>query len=211
MIDINKKDEDGLNAFWIAARCGHGDVLRVLALHGIDIYNTDRKGNNALHIAARFQDRFNVLEMLVKSRYDLNRQNSDGDTATHIAAQKGNLRHLSVLIEAKANVDMLNSHSLSPMYLAILNNNTECVKQLLMAGARVYYGDNDRDADRSPVFLAIRNENIEIIRAIFEAVDAEEEAEIRNSQGQTPVMFAAKNNYHKALNALIEVNSTSIN
>ena len=73
MIDINKKDEDGLNAFWIAARCGHGDVLRVLALHGIDIYNTDRKGNNALHISARFQDRFNVLEMLVKSRYDLNR------------------------------------------------------------------------------------------------------------------------------------------
>ena len=41
MIDLNKEDEEGLNAFWIAARCGHGDVMRVLAEHGIDIYNTD--------------------------------------------------------------------------------------------------------------------------------------------------------------------------
>lgn len=41
-IEINKQDEDGLNAFWIAARCGHGDVLRVLAEHGIDIYNCDK-------------------------------------------------------------------------------------------------------------------------------------------------------------------------
>lgn len=86
MIDINKEDEDGLNAFWIAARCGHGDIMRVLAEAGINIYNTDKKGNNALHLAARFVNRFTILQMLVSSRYDLNLQNNDGDTATHIAA-----------------------------------------------------------------------------------------------------------------------------
>ena len=86
MIDINKEDEDGLNAFWIAARCGHGDIMRVLAESGINIYNTDKKGNNALHLAARFVNRFTILQMLVSSRYDLNLQNNDGDTATHIAA-----------------------------------------------------------------------------------------------------------------------------
>ena len=86
MIDINKTDEDGLNAFWIAARCGHGDVLRVLAEHGIDIYNADKKGNNALHLSAKYKDRYSICHMLVMSRYNLNLQNSDGDTATHIAA-----------------------------------------------------------------------------------------------------------------------------
>lgn len=54
MIEINKMDEDGLNSFWIAARCGHGEVLRVLAEHGIDIYNTDKKGDNALQMSARY-------------------------------------------------------------------------------------------------------------------------------------------------------------
>jgi len=122
MMDINQRDEEGLNAFWIAAKCGHGDVLRVLAEHGIDIYNADKKGNNALHLSARYADRYNICQMLVRSRYNLNLQNSDGDTATHIAAQKGNIRHLRVLVETGADFDMLNLHSLSPLYLAILNN-----------------------------------------------------------------------------------------
>ena len=121
MININQQDEDGLNAFWIAARCGHGDIMRVLAQNGIDIYNTDKKSNNALHLSARFRDRFNILEMLVDSRYDLNRQNVDGDTAAHIAAQKGHLNHLRALVKAEADINRLNFHSLSPLYLAILN------------------------------------------------------------------------------------------
>ena len=66
MIDINKKDQDGLNAFWIAAKHGHGEVMRVLAEHGIEIYNADENGNNALHLCARYKDRYNVFEMLVK-------------------------------------------------------------------------------------------------------------------------------------------------
>lgn len=86
MIDINKQDSDGLNAFWIAAKHGHGDVMRVLAEHGIEIYNTDMKGNNALHLCARFKDRFNVFKMLAQSNYDLNIPNDAGDTAAHIAA-----------------------------------------------------------------------------------------------------------------------------
>lgn len=53
MIDINKQDEEGLNSFWIAAKHGHGEVMRVLAEAGIEIYNADyRNGNNALHISA---------------------------------------------------------------------------------------------------------------------------------------------------------------
>lgn len=131
MVDINKVDEDGLNSFWIAARCGHGDIMRVLAEHGIDIYNTDKKGNNALHLSARFENRANILDMLVRSNYDLNRKNRDGDTACHIAAQKGNLRQLEMLCRAEADFNQLNSHSLSPLYLAILNEKTDCITFLL--------------------------------------------------------------------------------
>ena len=86
MIDINKQDEEGVNAFWIAARCGHGDIMRVLAQHGIDIYNADPKGNNALHISARMESRKNIVQMLVDSNYDLDIPNFEGDTAAHIAA-----------------------------------------------------------------------------------------------------------------------------
>lgn len=86
MIEINKQDEEGLNAFWIAARCGHGQIMGVLAEAGIDIYNTDGRGNNALHMAAKYESRYAVMDLLVRSQYDLNLQNNEGDTAVHIAA-----------------------------------------------------------------------------------------------------------------------------
>jgi len=54
MININQEDEQGLNAFWIAARCGNGDVMRVLAEAGVMIYNSDAQGNNALHLTAKY-------------------------------------------------------------------------------------------------------------------------------------------------------------
>jgi ankyrin repeat protein len=95
--------------------------MRVLGEHGIEIYNTDSKGNNVLHLAARIEARYNILEMLVKSQYDLNVRNNSGDTAAHIASQKGNLMHLQALVEYGADINMLNNHSLSPLYLAILN------------------------------------------------------------------------------------------
>lgn len=95
--------------------------MRVLAEHGCEIYNIDRNGNNALHLCARFPDRFSVFKMLVQSNYDLNIPNDNGDTAAHIAAQKGNLNHLRVLVEKDADINARNKHYLSALYLAILN------------------------------------------------------------------------------------------
>lgn len=37
MLDIQKKDAEGLNAFWVACRYGHGKVMRVLAEAGINV------------------------------------------------------------------------------------------------------------------------------------------------------------------------------
>ena len=70
MLDINKKDGDGVNAFWIACRFGHGNVMRVLAEAEIDVMNKDLKGYNVLHVAAKFKYD-NIVKMLVQSRFPL--------------------------------------------------------------------------------------------------------------------------------------------
>ena len=90
MIEVNKKDKDGLNSFWIACRFGHGNVMRVLSEKGSDVLVSDSKNNNVLHIASKYKYR-NIIEMLVKSKFPLDLKTTDGDTAVHIAAQKGNL------------------------------------------------------------------------------------------------------------------------
>ena len=210
-LDINKKDENGLNSFWIAARYGNGEIMRVLAEHGIDIYNTDKRGNNALHISAKFDDRTNICKMLVNSHYNLDAQNNDGDTATHIAAQKGHLDQLTALVEAGADLNLVNYHQLSPLYLAILNDKQDCIEYLLDNGALAFHDGSDKEKDRSPIFLAIRRENQEVLTLIFDQTEPEDQIKIKNSQGLTPAMFAAKNNYQESLNVLVLLNADSIN
>jgi ankyrin repeat protein len=86
MIDINKKDNEGLNSFWIACICGNGEVMKVLAERGIDIMNTDSKGNNVVHLAASHSNLKGVLKMLLDSNFPMDCVNEDGDTALHLAA-----------------------------------------------------------------------------------------------------------------------------
>jgi ankyrin repeat protein len=93
MIEIQKKDKEGLNAFWVPCRYGHGVCMRILAEHGIDIMNTDCNNYNVLHVACKYMYS-NIVEMLVKSRFPLDNKTDNGDTAVAIAAQKGNLKAL---------------------------------------------------------------------------------------------------------------------
>lgn len=52
-IEINKEDNMGINSFWIACFYGHGNVMKVLAEKGIDIFCTNQKGLNVLHLASK--------------------------------------------------------------------------------------------------------------------------------------------------------------
>ena len=72
------------------------------------------------------------------------------------------------MVEAGADVNLLNYHSLSPLYLAILNDKQDCIDYLLENGALAFHDGNEKEKDRSPVFLAIRNEYKEILTAIFD-------------------------------------------
>lgn len=151
MLDLQKKDEDGLNAFWIAARYGHGDVMKVLAEKGIDIMNTDRHGLNVLHVASKYRYP-NVTHMLVKSGFPLNLKTNALDTALHIAAQKGNLGSVQTLVKEGAKLDCLNQHSFCALYLAMINiprehekdnPNLLCAEYLLEMGASSFIDGSD--------------------------------------------------------------------
>ena len=148
MIDINKKDSDGVNAFWIAAYFGHGKVMSVLAESGIDVMNVDPKGANVLHIAAKKASlkgypAEEIISMLIKSGFPLDNQTNKGETAVAIAAQRGNLASLRILVQEKANVNILNAHDLSPLYLAILNDHEDVAEFLLDEGALAFIEGTD--------------------------------------------------------------------
>ena len=53
LTNLDKTDQHGVNAFWIATLYGHIEIMRYLLSKGIDIMSRNKNGSNALHIAVK--------------------------------------------------------------------------------------------------------------------------------------------------------------
>ncbi|CAJ0943504.1 unnamed protein product [Ranitomeya imitator] len=97
----NQPRQDGTTALWIAAQLGYSEVVRVLLLRGADRDALRTDGTSALFKAAAkgFND---VIEELLKFSPTLGVL-KNGSTALHAAVLGGNLKSISLLLEAGAN------------------------------------------------------------------------------------------------------------
>ena len=121
--DINHQNKDGRTALMIAVRQGFGDTVLVgrLLAAGADVNRQDKDGRTALHLAADMGDRVNYQDMcgsggcgsepnpvnngypetlkrLLAAGADVNRQDKDGRTALHLAAQWGYINAVKSLL-----------------------------------------------------------------------------------------------------------------
>lgn len=73
---------------------------------------------------------------VITSESDINKEDNDGNTLLHKAAEEGNTEVVALLIEARADVRHTNKAHESPLCLAAEKGHTEVVKLLIEAGAR---------------------------------------------------------------------------
>ena len=89
-LDIDKKDKNGVNAFFMAAYHSHIKLMRRLMEKGVAMYEKNTNGSNVLHIAVK-RGNIEVLKELIRIQYPLNEPKVNGITAAGIAAMKGSL------------------------------------------------------------------------------------------------------------------------
>ncbi len=71
-------------------------------------------------------NRKNILKFVVRSGYDINTQDSSGNSILHKSMfQKTSKEMIQTLLTLKANVNLLNSKSRSPAHYCILNKKRE--------------------------------------------------------------------------------------
>ena len=75
----------------------------------------------------------------------------DGETPLHIAAEKGHVTTLLILIDAKAPIEGKNDAGITPLGVAAKANQKETVSRLLAAGANP---DNPNKQGETPLFIA---------------------------------------------------------
>lgn len=64
-------------------------------------------------------------------------RDEDHQTSLHIAADEGNLACVHVLVQAGAQLDVLDSNQMTPLILAAINGNADVVRYLMKIGADV--------------------------------------------------------------------------
>ena len=97
-LDIQVKNENGVNSFWMACFYGHSIVMKRLAETGIDIFSTNHKQVNALHVAVTKNHKL-IVEMLLNSGFPLDQETDQGMTAFQLAAFHGHLEIVETIIQ----------------------------------------------------------------------------------------------------------------
>ena len=197
-VDINKKDKNGVNAFFMAAYHGKVLVMRRLMEKGAAMFEKNANGSSVLHIAVK-RANMDVLDELVWIQYPLNEPKVNGITALGIAAMRGSLKILRLLYENGADIEQTSPAGIGPLYLATKASQYECARYLLDQGAASYLAEPIK-VDYSPVFVAVTQCQVSVLEMMCDRGD--ELDDYKDSQGYTPLTLAVKLGVHDVVNYL---------
>ncbi|CEF65443.1 BTB/POZ-like domain and FYVE zinc finger domain and Ankyrin repeat and Zinc finger, FYVE/PHD-type domain and BTB/POZ fold domain and BTB/POZ domain and Zinc finger, RING/FYVE/PHD-type domain and Zinc finger, FYVE-related domain and Ankyrin repeat-containing domain-containing protein [Strongyloides ratti] len=99
----------------------------------VNIFTQDKYKFTALHLVARTGNEM-IMRNLVLAGARLNSVSEKGLTAMHIAAYHGHSTILQILIENGAECNIVDTLGNSPLHSAVLGENDECFKKLLIEG-----------------------------------------------------------------------------
>jgi ankyrin repeat protein len=139
--DVEALDAEGRNALHYAALKGNVGMLRFLKAAGSWLHTPDDFGQTVLHAAASQSYWPAVKEILSWRAVDVNARADRSMTALHIAAAKGFVRVVELLVEAGADVNAVAENQAyggsSVLRVAAMNDRSEVVQVLLKAGAEI--------------------------------------------------------------------------
>ena len=113
----------------------------------------DKEIGKLIHVAAS-EDNVILAEALINKKVDLNVPNSKGFSPLKIAAKRGNVKVLEVLLENNANPNYIGKKipGFSPLNNAVQYGQAECAKLLIEHGANLVHKDMTNTALHSAAY-----------------------------------------------------------
>ncbi|XP_068585382.1 ankyrin repeat and SOCS box protein 3 isoform X2 [Cebidichthys violaceus] len=143
-MDFTECYGDTVSSVAVAARSGRRKRVRRLIKRGFSVDCPDNRGWNALHEAAAAGSEECVQEIVSaadgSSRSGAEYVNSlthEGESACYLAAQRGHLAVLRLLLKTHANINQLTNDLSCPLYAAVDGGHKEVVELLVSEGAEV--------------------------------------------------------------------------
>jgi ankyrin repeat protein len=118
-----------------AAMRGDKAAVRALLKEKADVNIAQGDGSTALHWAA-YHDDLELAKLLIAAGADIKAKTRLGDlTALFMAAKNGNASMITLLLDAKAEINSANANGTTPLMLAASSGSVDAVKVLLDRGA----------------------------------------------------------------------------
>ena len=140
--DIKAKDSNGRSPLHWASEEGHLANVKLLVEAGAEVRSTDNKGRTCLFSAAPHTETVRYLVGLPDVEVD--HVDDTGCTALHRAVMHKRADVVQVLVDAGADVEVLNGDGRSPLHVASKSGERKAVQILLEAGAGMRVTDYGR-------------------------------------------------------------------
>ena len=138
-INIDLKNDKGMNCLHIAALCGHLDLCRTLINeHNFDVHMADNDGCTALLHSAK-NGSCELFTYLAGVGSNIDSKNCLGCNCLHIAAQNGHLNLCKTIIDKyKIDVHMVDNDGWTPLHHSGRNGSYELVTYFADMGNDIY-------------------------------------------------------------------------
>ena len=186
----NIQDSTGASPLHEAVRYGRVELAKLLLNSGADINAKDNLGKTPVLLIIPEEKRSELYTLLASYKANLGVKDMYGDTVLHTATMTSvPVSILDTLISGGAEINARNKDGVTPLALAIENNEEEHIKFYSENGADI----NSKDTNgTTPLILALRDKDPsdKILRSI---VNRQNITSV-DSEGNTPLMNAIQNN-----------------
>jgi ankyrin repeat protein len=124
----------------------------------------DKSGRSPLHNAVLDEDYYKVKSILDNRSANINGRDHIKQTPLHIAALKGNIGIIKILLDKGADIKAKDKYGDTPLHIAVKKGYKDAVKVLLKGGADVNVKNNDHKKPIDYAYSTNDQEMIEIIR-----------------------------------------------
>jgi ankyrin repeat protein len=134
-----------------------------------------------------------IINFILEKGYDININDTDGDTALVIASKTENEELLRTIIDAGADVNIQNKDGNTALMIASIYSNAETediIKMLINAGTDVNI--QNKDGNTALMLACLHSNEMSYEETVKYLIDVGADVNIQNKDGNTALIFASK-------------------
>ena len=142
-----------------------------------------------------------VIVSLIEKGANPNSLYNNFTILTYVLHKYNDFPLAKVLIENKANVNLMDNYGYYPLHYAVINNNLELINYLIDSNANV--NCIDKSSNKTPLFYAIDNENMGTINLL---IKKGANLQLKDATGKNALMYATSKSKNKVMDLLLKSN-----